>query len=355
MNHDPLTDGEFAALMAPLGPFGPEPSVAVAVSGGPHSLALAILARRWIAPRGGSVLGIVVDHGLRAGSATEAQGVAATLAGLGIAARLHALALPPGSRIQERAREARLSALLSICGEDGRPWLLMGHHRGDQAETLLFRALRGSGDHGLAAMAPVRVAGPALVLRPLLRVAAGRLEATCMAAGLVPVRDPSNDDRRFTRVQLRQALRSTGRAEATEQALALAAEGFSRRRAAHEGRIAQRVAAAIEFLPDGAVRIEGEGFGRDAVAVAVLGRLIRLLGGARHLPPSRAVRQLLDRRHGTLGRTWLRASSRGTLLLSAERQSRARSGAVPLARPEWLGYGPVQDAAVDLPRGGAVT
>src|SRR5919107_181333 len=92
----PIGEAEFAALMAPLGPFGPAPALAAGVSGGPHSLALALLADAWARERGGSLLALVVDHGLRPESGAEATGVVAQLAARGIPARLLRLRLPPG-------------------------------------------------------------------------------------------------------------------------------------------------------------------------------------------------------------------------------------------------------------------
>src|SRR5690349_5536679 len=83
-----LTADEFAALMVPLGPFEREPAVAVAVSGGADSLALAILAAAWAERRGGRVLALTVDHGLRPKSAAEARQTAAWLAARGIASRI---------------------------------------------------------------------------------------------------------------------------------------------------------------------------------------------------------------------------------------------------------------------------
>src|SRR5690606_10395568 len=151
----PLEASEFADLMAPLGPFGPEPRLAAGVSGGPHSLALALLADAWARARGGSLLALVADHGLRPGSGEEASTAATMLASRGIRSRILPLGLGPGPRLQERARTARFEALLEACREEGRPWLLLGHHRGDQAETVLFRALRGSGPDGLAGMSAV--------------------------------------------------------------------------------------------------------------------------------------------------------------------------------------------------------
>ncbi|TDH52505.1 tRNA lysidine(34) synthetase TilS, partial [Dankookia rubra] len=226
----PLDDAEFAALMAPLGPFGPAPRIAAGVSGGPHSLALALLADRWARARGGALLALVVDHGLRPGSAAEAAGVAALLAGRGIAAEVLPLGLPAGAGLQERARAGRHAALLRACRAAGTPWLLLGHHRADQAETLLFRALRGSGAGGLAAMAAVRAAPEALLLRPLLGTPPARLEGVVAAAGLAPVRDPSNADPRFARIALRRTLADPAGAGAATAALAAAAAGFAARR-----------------------------------------------------------------------------------------------------------------------------
>ncbi|MBW8271224.1 tRNA lysidine(34) synthetase TilS [Caldovatus sp. SYSU G05006] len=282
--------------MAPLGPFGAAPRIAAGVSGGPHSLALALLADRWARARGGTLLALVVDHGLRPESAAEAQGVAALLAGRGIGARVLRLGLAPGgTRLQERARAARMAALLGACREAGAPWLLLGHHRGDQAETLLFRALRGSGTAGLAGMAPVRAAAEALVLRPLLGVAPARLEAVVAAAGLAPVRDPSNADGRFARVRLRAALGDPGGTGAATAALAAAAAAFAARRAAAEAAMADRLAAAAAVRPEGFAWLDPAALGRDAVAEAALGELVRLIGGAAFAPGREAVRRLAAR------------------------------------------------------------
>jgi len=102
---------EFASLMAPLGPFGDRPAIAVAVSGGPHSLALALLARDWVAARGGALRALVVDHGLRADSDEEAGAVAAMLASQGIAADILMLGLPTGRRVRGSRPFWRLAPL----------------------------------------------------------------------------------------------------------------------------------------------------------------------------------------------------------------------------------------------------
>lgn len=321
----PLTEAEFAALMAPLGPFGPAPAVAAGVSGGPHSLALALLTQRWAGARGGSLLALIVDHGLRPDSATEATHVAALLAGQGIRAEVLTLALLPGPALQERAREARLAALLGACAREGRPWLLLGQHRLDQAETLLFRALRGSGAAGLAAMAPLRLRAEALLLRPLLEVPPVRLESVLSAAGLAPVRDPSNLNPRFARIRLRQALADPGGEGAGTAALAEAATAFAIRAARQEAALAERLAQAVTLHPEGFAELEPTALGTDALAELALARLLRLLSGGSHAPARAAVAALLRRGAGTLGGVVLQGGRRWRLL----RETSAMAGAVP--------------------------
>jgi tRNA(Ile)-lysidine synthetase-like protein len=247
----------FAAAMAGFGPFPPAPRLAVGVSGGPDSLALLLLADGWARARGGDVLGLVVDHGLRAASAAEAEATASLLARRGVAARVVRLCLPAGPRLQERARTARLSALAEAAAASGRPWLLLGHQREDVAETLAFRAARGSGEEGLAAIPPLRRQGEVLLCRPVLGLPRAALEAVCRQAGLAPLRDPMNRDPRFARARLRAAL-----TEEATAALAAAAAALARRRAEREAAVAARLAAACAWHSAGAVRLDAAALGR---------------------------------------------------------------------------------------------
>ena len=283
-----ISDLEFDALMAPLGPFAA--LIAVGCSGGPDSLALTRLADRWARARGGAILALIVEHGLRPESGREAEATAAALAALGIAARILPLALPPGPRLQERARAARRAALLAACGEAGAPHLLLAHHAEDQAETILFRALRGSGARGLAGMAPVTVAAEALILRPLLGQPKARLAASLAGWGVTPVEDPSNHNPRFARSRLRGA--GVGLLDAT---------AFARRRARHAGEEATRLALAVRLLPEGCAELDPVALGQDGVARRVMAALIRAIGGGAHAPAEGAVAALLARGFGTLG------------------------------------------------------
>jgi len=294
---NPVGAAEFAALMAPFGPFAS--LIAVGCSGGPDSLALTRLADGWARMRGGSMIALIVEHGLRAESAHEAAALADDLALAGIAARVLPLGLPPGPGLQERARAARRRALLAACADAGALHLLLGHHAEDQAETLAFRALRGSGARGLAGMAPLTPAAEALILRPLLALPRARLAATLAGWSIAPLRDPSNQNRRFARTRLR--------AEGDMLALGHAAPGFARRRARAATAEAQRMAEAVRLLPEGCAAIAPEQLGQDAVARSVMAALIRAIGGGAHAPSASAIRRLLAQGSGTLGGVqWLR-------------------------------------------------
>ncbi|MCW3477940.1 tRNA lysidine(34) synthetase TilS, partial [Limobrevibacterium gyesilva] len=181
--------------MAPLGPFEPAPHLAVAVSGGADSMALALLARDWTRARGGRITALVVDHGLRAASAGEAACTRDRLAMLGIPARLFTLqGLGHGPALAARARAARYAVLEAACAKASILHLLLAHHAADQAETVAMRLLDRSGPAGLAGMAALVEAGRVRRLRPLLPVPPGRLRATLHAAGIAWVEDPSNAD-----------------------------------------------------------------------------------------------------------------------------------------------------------------
>ncbi len=184
--------------------------VGLAVSGGPDSLALLVMAHQIFA---GRFEVATVDHGLRAAAADEAALVAEICARLGIEHRMIRLDLHSGTGVQERARDARYTALAGWLRERGLSALVTGHHLDDQAETLLMRLNRGAGVRGLAGMRPVAtVPGePALpLLRPLLGWRRAELQSVIDCAGLAACADPSNHDPRFERVRVRTGLAAAG-------------------------------------------------------------------------------------------------------------------------------------------------
>ena len=266
---------EFDRLMMPFAPFERPPSIAVAVSGGRDSLALALLSRDWIAARGGTLVALIVDHGLRAESRTEAEAARAILGEQGIdAAILTWSGDKPRTGLQEAARANRYRLLRDECRRRGILHLLLAHHADDQAETLAMRAVRNSGPDGLSGMAAVIELPELRLLRPLLGVARSRLGATLRSRSVRWLDDPSNLDLRFERVRVRLAppLRVVG----TEPAV----------RHAREQGVAEAAVALLELDQTSAAAFDRDAFARLApdLQVRLLSRLVQGLGGRDHPP-----------------------------------------------------------------------
>jgi tRNA(Ile)-lysidine synthase len=262
---DPALRERFAAELDEL--ISPNIRIGVAVSGGPDSLALLLLAN---ATRPGQVEAATIDHRFREESRAEAEAVAELCARLGVphvilTARWEDL---PASAIQERARKERYRLLAYWAEERGLGALVTAHHAEDQAETLLMRLARGSGVKGLAAMRRKSVTPGAhlRLARPLLDWRREELEQVCDQAGIVPIRDPSNLDERFERVRIRRMLHETEwldpAAVARSAANAAAADD------------ALDWAAAMEWKSRVADRNGGYSYRADDVPAEVLRRVI---------------------------------------------------------------------------------
>ena len=180
--------------------------IGLAVSGGPDSLALLLLAHEAV-PAFFEVA--TVDHGLRPESAAEAEMVAALCDRLGVSHTKLTPTISSTGNLQANARTARYAALGDWAGARGLCAIVTAHHADDQAETFLMRLSRGSGVRGLAGMRGVAaVPGhPDIpLLRPLLGWRKDELEAIVAKARIEPARDPSNADPRFERVRVRAGL-----------------------------------------------------------------------------------------------------------------------------------------------------
>ncbi len=268
----------FSAGMEAAGPWEPAPHLAAAVSGGADSSALALLADDWARRRGGSLLALIVDHGLRADSADEAVLTHDRLRARGIAARVLPLQdLRPGPALAERARRARYAALAAACAEAGIVHLLIGHHAADQAETVMIRTLGGSASRGLAAMAALaETCGPRL-LRPLLAVPPAALRAFLTGAGMAWVEDPSNANRAALRGRLR-LLR--GDAGAGTRPLVFASAIAGQARSSADQRAAAILARRATLRPEGFAVLSPGAIDPEAMAA-----LLRVIGAAAYAPP----------------------------------------------------------------------
>lgn len=295
--------------MRRLGPFGAGAKFAVAVSGGADSMALALLARDWAAANNASIVALIIDHGLRADSEAEAALTQARLAAQKITARIIALGLSAGPKLQETARAARHEALAKAARAENCLFLLLGHHAADQKETVAMRAARGDG--GLEGMAGWTAREDILLLRPLLGMTPEDLRAFLRTKNVAWVEDPSNADRRFERVRVRQDGGGLAPADAAP------------RRAAE--------LQAAEFLARHAV-LRPEGFAvirADSAPPVALAALLRAIGGAYYPPRRDAVSALAAKlQPATLGGVMVQQTQKWGGWLVA-REPAACAGPVP--------------------------
>lgn len=273
----------FAADLAPL--WAGQGKLGIAVSGGPDSLALLLLAQ---AALPGRVAAATVDHGLRAANADEARMVAALCERLDIPHATLSMTLAAGN-VQAEARAARYAALAEWMAAAGLAALATAHHADDQAETLLLRLNRGSGAAGLAGVrARGLVPGTRLPLvRPLLGWRRAELAELVAAAGLTPADDPSNRDDRFDRARIRKSLAAAEWLDVP--ALAASAAHLADADAALDWAAGQEWQEAVTRAPLGLVyRPQAP----RAVALRVIARIVAELDG--ETPRGSAVARLFD-------------------------------------------------------------
>lgn len=304
----------------------------LAVSGGPDSTALMLLAARWrktlkIKPK---LIAVTVDHGLRAESKREAAAVARLARKLGIAHRtLHWRGAKPKTGLQEAARVARYRLLADAARKAKASHLLTAHTRDDQAETVLIRMSRGSGLAGLAAMArvspvPGDAAGQIRLIRPLLDIAKARLIATLRAAKIPFADDPSNRDPRFTRARLRGLMGGLAGEGLNSRRLALLAQRLRRADQAIDAVVDRAAAELATLSPAGdAIAIDAVAYsGLPAeIALRLLGRAVNRMGdeGPAELAKLEALKSALDTAQMAGGKRFRRSLAGAIVTLAGDR------------------------------------
>ena len=297
----------------------------VAVSGGADSMALLDLLARSAGDHGQELVVAHVDHGIAADSGAVASAVRAVAAAHGLACESAALALGP-TATETAAREARRAWLARTARRLDAHLIFLGHHADDQTETILMRALEGSGPAGLAGM----LATAGMLVRPLLPFTRAELREYARTAGLSHWDDPANLEPRHLRSWLRTEVLPLLRERLPEVDRRLRRLGRSA--------AAQRIAwdAALDRLPgldpvleDGAISVAGAGLqGYDsALSEALLMAAARRIGCP--VGPVRAARihRLVEGgRSGSrleLGAGWIAEIAFGRLRLAREAQREA--------------------------------
>jgi len=214
-------------------------SILLAISGGPDSTALLVLAARWRDAQKNKpkLIAATVDHHLRKEAKAEALNVAKLARKLKVPHRiLDWRGKKPKSGLQEAARIARYALLLALARETKCTAIVTAHTQDDQAETVLHRIGRGSGITGLAGIRTQRTRDGMQILRPLLDVSKAQLMAFLHKEKIAYATDPTNADPRYLRSRLRVL------------APLLAKEGIDAAKLAQLARRLYRVDTAIEAV-----------------------------------------------------------------------------------------------------------
>jgi tRNA(Ile)-lysidine synthase len=283
---------------------------AVALSGGGDSLALLHLIARWARQsKKTAPLALVVDHGLRPGSAKEAQGVVRRVKALGLDVTLLRWKDAPRNGIEAAAREARYRLMGAVLRRKKLATLYVGHTEDDQAETFLLRLARGSGIDGLSAMrglAPYPHPDfPALaVARPLLGFGRDELRAWLAARGEAWLEDPMNSDPRFDRVKIRRLVPALAAAGLGTGRIALAARHMAAAREALELVTAAVLERAVRAAPPESLVLDPAALAaapRD-LGLRALAAMLQRVSGAPYRPRFAALERLHARIvEGSLG------------------------------------------------------
>jgi tRNA(Ile)-lysidine synthase len=307
------------------------PALVLAVSGGPDSTALMVLAARWrkslkVKPK---LIAVTIDHGLRAESKREAAAVGRLTRKLGLAHRILRWAgKKPKTGLQEAARAARYRLLANVAHQAKASHILTAHTLDDQAETVLIRMSRGSGVKGLAAMARQSRLDGLILLRPFLGIEKARLVATLRAAKINYAEDPSNRDPRFTRARLRGLMPALAREGLDARRLSLLAARLRRADRAIEATVDRaETELALPSAAPGAIVFDAKAYSHlpAEIALRLIGRAVAKVGdeGPVELGKLEALKASLDAAQNAgqkAGNARFRRSLAGALVTLAGRQ-----------------------------------
>ena len=277
--------------------FGALPDrLGVALSGGGDSTALLHLLHRCLKDEPTQLFAATVNHGLRNGAEAEARQAAILCESLGIE---HSLLYWRGwdmqGNLQNQARRARYTLLTDWAKSKQIAMLALGHTADDQAETILMRMARASGVTGLSGMPVRRTVEGVTVFRPLLQISRKMLRHYLDQHSIPWSEDPSNDDPRFERVRVRQAMELLEPLGLTPLTLSQVAENVSKAREALDW-YTFLAARDIAMVTAGSVMIDLRKFRTLPVEIArrLLVRSMNWISSAEYPPRRNAVSDALD-------------------------------------------------------------
>ena len=309
--------------------------IAVGVSGGADSLALALMLK----DAGKKVVALTVNHCLRNEAQTEAEYVAKVMQQNGI--EHHILLWQEGAKvkkgIENAARVARYDLMFDFCKNNKINVLATAHHMRDQAETFLLRLQRGSGLFGLSSMLPVSYRDGITLIRPLLDIMPDDLKQYCRDRKVEWIEDPMNDDEDFTRVKIRKFLPQLNKIGIDEKRLAETAKNLQNTRLFIQRLIDDFVSSQVRWWEGVVVSLSYTKLKELDLEIAkgVLGYLLQKIGGADYVPEVTEIMRVLevnDFKGCTLGKCELFIASKRLWIVPQDEKNEL------MKKDDWLNF-----------------
>ena len=199
----------FFSTINKLSCFENNPHVAVGVSGGPDSMGLVYLLNKWLKEKKGNLSALIFDHSIRNNSREEANEVKNILKEMEVNSFIiKAQKYKTIKKNMAQARDNRFEGLINYCKSNNILHLFLGHHFDDNLETYLIRKLNGSNLEGLGSISSINYFYKIQILRPLLNINKQSIINFNKNNNIKFLKDPSNDDIKFTRVKIRNFLKN---------------------------------------------------------------------------------------------------------------------------------------------------
>ena len=205
-----LTNKEFIKNIEKKYTFEKNPTVAVAVSGGPDSMSLLFLANTFIKYKKGKLMALIVDHRMRKNSKEEAKFISTYLDKNNINSQILTVNKDKVSKkSMNEARDNRYNLLTDFCIKNNILHLFIAHHKDDNLETFLNRKIAGSDFYGLKSMSEFSLYNKVCIIRPLLNLSKDALLNYNKKNKIEYINDPSNFNLDYTRPTIRNFLKKS--------------------------------------------------------------------------------------------------------------------------------------------------
>ena len=272
-------------------------NIAIGISGGADSLALAIIANKFKHKYNYKLIAFTVDHQLRKNSAKEAKHVKNIMNTLKIDHyKLEWAKEKPKTKIQESARIARYNILSEACNKYKCNNILLAHHADDQVETFILRLQSNSGLDGLSCMQQkitiLTSCGPLNLIRPLLNTRKKTLIAICEKNNVPWIEDPSNLDMKYSRSKIRKLLVRSNMFDSFNKSIIL----FSKLKLGIDKIIYNNMKNSIKFNEIGVCEVSLSDFIKlpNLFQKKLLNALIRIIGGKKYPRKNNIINRVVE-------------------------------------------------------------